>query len=576
MGHNDIKQLKILIVEDDLIDRKQLERLLSKSELSTSEVNHTEYLQNALDLLDKEDFDIVLLDLNLPDSNGLDTLIKISEKHPRVANIVVTGLDDESFGLKSVAKGAQDYLVKGEFNMEMLNKSIYYAIERKKAELAMREREAQYRLLFESANEAIFIVKGEQLLDCNPPTLSIFGCAKEQIVGQPLLQFSPELQPDGQDSIEKVQEKINLALEGSPQFFEWRFNRCDKIPFDAEVSLNLLDLSGETLLQAMVRDITERKRAAEALRLAYEKLEGANREMKEMQSQMVQSEKLASIGQLAAGVAHEMNTPVGFTASNFETLQSYMKKIRDLLKMYDELASQIESSEKEILLNKVGAIGEYRKDKKIDFVLEDIQGLFDDSKEGLERVTGIIQNLRDFSRIDQIESFDEHNINEGIEATLVVAMNEIKYYADVKTDFAEVPAIYCNSGQINQVFLNILVNAAQAIKSKQRNENEKGTITIRTYSNTEEVICEIEDDGPGIETDKLTKVFDPFFTTKPAGKGTGLGLSVSYDIIVTKHKGKLFVESTLGKGTKFTIRLPVGSKKASDKKEEVVAEMTSN
>jgi len=569
MSPNGTKPLKILIVEDDLIDRKQLERLLSKSVLSTSEVKCTEYLENALELLDQDDFDIALLDLNLPDSKGIDTLVKVSERHPRTANVVITGLDNENLGLKAVAKGAQDYLVKGDFNIQMLSKSIYYAIERKKAELAMRESEAQYRLLFESANEAIFIVKGEQLIDCNPSTLRTFGCTKEQIVKQPLLQFSPELQPDGKDSIEKVQEKINLTLEKKPQFFEWRCKRYDGTPFDAEVSLNPLELSDGVLLQAMVRDITERKRAAEALRLAYEKLEKANRELKEMQSQMVQSEKLASIGQLAAGVAHEMNTPVGFVASNFQTLQSYMNKFRDLLTLYDELASEVESSEKEMLLNKVSVIDKSRNTMKIDFIIKDIQGLFDDSREGLERVTNIIQNLRDFSRIDQAEFFDEYNINEGIKATLVVARNEIKYYTDVKTELSEVPAIYCNSGQINQVFLNILVNAAQAIKARQ-GEGEKGTITIRTYSSANEVVCEIEDDGPGIDSDKLTKIFDPFFTTKPAGKGTGLGLSVSYDIIVTKHKGKLLVDSAVGKGAKFTIKLPISNKKADGKKEEAV------
>ncbi len=575
MSPNGIKQLKILIVEDDLIDRKQLERLLSKSDLSTSEVKHTEYLENALELMDQDDFDIALLDLNLPDSNGIDTLIKVSEKHPRTATVIITGLGGVGLGLKAVAKGAQDYLVKGEFDIQMLSKSIYYAIERKKAELAMRESEAQYRLLFKSANEAIFIVKGEQFIDCNPSTLRIFGCTKEQIEGQPLFQFSPELQPDGRDSIEKAQEKINLALEKKPQFFDWRCKRYDGMPFDAEVSLNPLALSGGVLLQAMVRDITERKRAAEALRLAYEKLEKANRELKEMQSQMVQSEKLASIGQLAAGVAHEMNTPVGFVASNFQTLQSYMNKFRDLLTMYDELASEVESSKKEILLNKISVIDKSRNAMKIDFILKDIQGLFDDSREGIERVTNIIQNLRDFSRIDQAEFFDAYNINEGVEATLVVAKNEIKYDADVKTELSKVPAIYCNSGQINQVFLNIIMNAAQAIKSQQRGENEKGTIAIKTYSTADKVICEIEDDGPGIDSDKLTKVFDPFFTTKPVGKGTGLGLSVSYDIIVSKHKGKLLVDSTVGKGSKFTIKLPISKKKVDDKKEEVAVAITS-
>jgi PAS domain S-box-containing protein len=315
--------------------------------------------------------------------------------------------------------------------------------------------------------------------------------------------------------------------------------------------------------QGILYDITERKRAEEAIRLAYEELEGAHRQLKETQSQLVQNEKLASIGQLAAGVAHEMNTPVSFVASNFQTLENYVRKIQDLLAMYDELVGQIEHLGKTELRNKAEGIGQFRDDRQIDFILEDIQGLFDDSREGLERVTDIIQNLRDFSRIDQPGSRDEYNVNEGIEATLVVARNEIKYDADVKTEFSELPLIFCHSGQINQVFLNILVNAAQAIKSQER--DEKGTITIRTYATEGEVVCEISDDGPGIPPDKLSKVFDPFFTTKPAGKGTGLGLSVSYDIVVNKHNGKLLVDSTVGEGTKFTIKLPIGTKENYEK-----------
>jgi signal transduction histidine kinase len=284
-----------------------------------------------------------------------------------------------------------------------------------------------------------------------------------------------------------------------------------------------------------------------------------------MQSKIIQSEKLASIGQLAAGVAHEMNTPVGFVASNFQTLESYIKKIQNLLAVYDGLIRKIETSKNTELLNKANAIGKSRNDMKIDFILEDIQGLFDDSKEGLNRVTNIIQNLRDFSRIDQPGSLDEYNLNDGVEATLVVAKNEIKYDAELKTELSEVPLVFCNSGQINQVFLNILVNAAQAIKSQER--DDKGTITIRTYATETGAACEISDDGCGIPPDSLPKIFDPFFTTKAVGKGTGLGLSVSYDIIVNKHKGELLVDSTVGKGSKFTIKLPIGEKEPNDNKE---------
>ena len=237
--------------------------------------------------------------------------------------------------------------------------------------------------------------------------------------------------------------------------------------------------------------------------------------------------------------------------------------------MYGELLGEIEASEKTELLDKANTIGKSQKDMKIDFILKDLPGLFNDSREGIDRITSIVQNLRDFSRIDQTGSLDKYNINDGIKATLVVAQNEIKYEADVETKLSEVPLILCNAGQINQVLLNILINAAQAIKSQER--DNKGTITIKTYVTDDDVVCEISDDGPGIEPDKLPKIFDPFFTTKPVGKGTGLGLSVSYDIIVIKHNGKLIVNSAVDEGTKFTIKLPLSKK---DAKNELEAENT--
>ncbi len=315
-----------------------------------------------------------------------------------------------------------------------------------------------------------------------------------------------------------------------------------------------------TSIDNLNREITERKKAEESLRLAYEELEKSNKELKETQSQLVQSEKLASIGQLAAGVAHEINTPVGFVASNFETLENYMKKIQELLQMYGELLGEIEASEKTELSDKTDTIGKSQTDMKIDFILKDLPRLFSDSREGIDRVTSIVQNLRDFSRIDQPGNLNKYNINDGIKATLVVAQNEIKYEADVRANLSKVPLILCDAGQINQVLLNIIINATQAIKSQKK--KDKGTITIKTYVTDDDVVCEISDDGPGIEPDKLSNIFDPFFTTKPVGEGTGLGLSISYDIIVIKHNGKLLVDSSVGEGTKFKIMLPLNEKGA--------------
>jgi len=393
----------------------------------------------------------------------------------------------------------------------------------------------------------------------------ILGCEEKDILHKDWCgNFVPE---QARDNVRIV---LSELLEGKIEQFEYHENPI--LNKDGEQRLiawhNAVLYKEEGQIEAILSsgdDITERKQAQETTRRAREELEETNKKLKETQSQMVQNEKLASIGQLAAGVAHEMNTPVGFVASNFQTLESYIKKIRELLEIYNELTTEIETAEKTELLNKTNLINKFCDDKKIGFILEDIQDLFDDSREGIKRITGIIQNLRDFSRIDQSGSRDEYNLNDGINATLMVARNEIKYDADIETDFSEIPAVFCNSGQINQVFLNVLVNAAQAIKSQEKDKN--GTIKVKTYATDEHVVCEICDDGPGIPPDKLSKIFDPFFTTKPVGKGTGLGLSVSYDIIVNKHNGELLVDSTLGKGAKFTIKLPINRTKENDLKE---------
>ncbi len=281
----------------------------------------------------------------------------------------------------------------------------------------------------------------------------------------------------------------------------------------------------------------------------------AYQEIKKVESQLIQNEKLASIGQMAAGVAHEMNTPVGFVSSNFQTLRKYMDHFLELFKMYEELGSAVEDGAKERRLEILQGIHATRNRMKIEFILDDIGQLFDDSQEGLERVTAIVQNLRNFSRVDQVDAVSEYDMNQGIESSLMVARNAIKYDADVELDLGSVPVIQGNGGQINQVILNICVNAAQAIKGQER--EDRGTIKLRTFVDGDFVVCEIKDDGPGIAPEHLKKVFDPFYTTKPVGVGTGLGLSVSHDIIVNKHKGQLLVATEMGQGTTFTIKLPL-------------------
>ncbi len=329
------------------------------------------------------------------------------------------------------------------------------------------------------------------------------------------------------------------------------------------ISVVPTEIDGRRHLVVAFTDISKHKQSEAEVRMAHAELEKSLKDLQVMQSQVIQNEKMASVGTLAAGIAHEINTPVGFVAGNFDALQSHVNKIVTLFNEYLSLTTMVKSGTAKDRLAQEKKIARLYEEGKLDFVLSDIQPLFDESKEGLQRVTDIVQNLRDFSRIDQSEDCEKYNLNKGIKSTLIVAANKIKYDADIETDFSELPEIVCYSNQINQVLLNILVNAAQAIQSQNR--EDRGTITIKTYATESDAICEITDDGPGIPSEILSDIFNPFFTTKPVGEGTGLGLSVSYDIIVTKHKGIFLVDSTVGKGTTFTIKLPIVLDKDSEK-----------
>lgn len=283
--------------------------------------------------------------------------------------------------------------------------------------------------------------------------------------------------------------------------------------------------------ERITKELTAEK---EEQRILIKKLESAR-------NQLLQSEKLASIGQLAAGVAHEINNPIGFVNSNLISLEKYALDLLSLVDCYSQV-------EKELAPTSLLKIREKKQEIDLSFLREDIIDLLTESKDGTIRVKKIVQDLRDFSRAGEAE-WKLFNVHEGIESTLNVVRNEIKYKAEVIKQYGLIPPIMCIPSQLNQVFLNLLVNAVQAIP-------EKGTITITTRHVKDVVEVLITDSGVGISDEIKSKIFDPFFTTKPVGKGTGLGLSVTYGII-ERHSGNISVQSKVNEGTTFTIALPV-------------------
>lgn len=274
-----------------------------------------------------------------------------------------------------------------------------------------------------------------------------------------------------------------------------------------------------------------------------EQLTAALGKMEQAQSQLLQSEKMASIGQLAAGVAHEINNPVGYVNSNLGTLKTYVGRLLEILEIYTEL---------EPFLKEAPELKQRLADAKakadLEYLRTDVLDLLHESEDGLARVRRIVSDLKDFSHVDSVE-WQEVDINAGLESTLNVVWNEIKYKAEVVKEYGQLPLVRCVGGQINQVIMNLLVNAAQAIE-------ERGYINIGTRTEGDQVVIEISDTGKGISPDSLSRIFEPFFTTKPVGKGTGLGLSIAWDI-VHKHGGSIVASSEKGQGTTFKLTLPV-------------------
>ncbi len=280
-------------------------------------------------------------------------------------------------------------------------------------------------------------------------------------------------------------------------------------------------------------------------------LDKALKELKDTQSQILQSEKMASIGQLAAGVAHEINNPIGFVGSNLATLNDYLKDFNKLLDQYNLIKNELKNfgitNLPDNIKNLFDSIEKFENDIDIEYLKEDIPELLKDCAEGTERVRKIVGDLKNFAHPGN-EKIKLMDINKGIESTLNVVNNEIKYKAKVIKDFGDIPMVEGFSQQINQVFMNILVNAAQAIE-------KTGEIHIKTELEGKGVKISISDTGSGIDEKNISKIFDPFFTTKPVGKGTGLGMNIAYNII-KKHKGSIDIKSKPGSGTTFIIRLP--------------------
>ncbi|GGZ53021.1 sensor histidine kinase [Lysobacter xinjiangensis] len=290
-------------------------------------------------------------------------------------------------------------------------------------------------------------------------------------------------------------------------------------------------------------DISMRSARERELQQRHDELERTYKRLAGTQEQLLQSEKMASIGQLAAGVAHEINNPIGYVHSNIGTLREYMGALFGLIDAYSTaLASPDPAAHRDELLAQ-------REKLDIEFILGDLPQLLDESREGIERVTRIVQDLKEFSHVGRNETMRPSDLVKGLESTLNIVWNDLKYKVQLEKIYGDMPLVECLPSEVNQVFMNLLINAGQAI-------TERGVITLACGQENGEAWVSVADTGCGIPEDALGRIFDPFFTTKPIGRGTGLGLAICYRI-VEKHHGRIEVQSTVGMGTTFRVVLPI-------------------
>jgi PAS domain S-box-containing protein len=414
-----------------------------------------------------------------------------------------------------------------------------------------------HELILSTAGEGIYGLDTKGITTfVNPAAAKMIGWKPDELIG--LHQHSVLHHSKNDGSPYPVTECPIYATfhDGNVHLVENEvFWRKDGSSFPVEyTSTPIKNAEGETEGAVIVfRDITERNKAEETLKIAHKELEKkveertaelhlAYEQLKSTQNRIIQQEKLASIGQIAAGVAHEINNPTGFVASNLSSLKKYIHKLISYIEFCSNL---IKEKNDEVSVQKLLT---QQKSLRIDFLCEDIQNLIDESIDGTSRISKIVQGLKNFARPDQKE-YLEADINECLETTINIVWNELKYKCELIREYGDVTPLKCYPQQLNQVFMNLLVNAAYSIENQ-------GKITIKSWQDNGLIHVSVADTGSGIPKENISRLFDPFFTTKPVGKGTGLGLSISYDII-KKHHGEILVESEVGKGSTFSVILPV-------------------
>lgn len=593
----------ILVVDDDRFSRAILINALEKDGYVCREAKDG---VEALEMYQAQTPDLILMDVEMPRMGGVEACRRIRELEDssHVMILFITGHDESSDTIEQAfAAGGDDYLLKP-VNLVVMRQRLGRMLEHSalmrrilfQNDMLLQMRQISFDFLQERDVQATLGRVLQQSLRLTSSALgAVYLLNEKENCMHLAVQEGISLEPIAV-CIAKGRHMVGRAWEKAEPFFVNEYSTWeDRLQGSAwsdlchmaalpltrggivfgvmvlgrrreqgeftearkNVLIQLADLlalvvDNARIMEALEEEVKRRECAQREVEETNGELSLALTTLQQAQSKMVQQEKLAGVGQLAAGVAHEINNPLGFVSSNFSMLQRYVERLCELIEAYKNALEQAEVEEAAQAV--VAGMREKEKSAKLELMLEDLPELFEETKDGIERIGKIVKALRAFSRVDSLDQFGEYDLNSGLDTTLIVARNEIKYVAKIEKKLASLPMIQAIGSQINQVLLNLLVNAAQAIQAEGR--EGQGTIRIQTFQEEDWVRCSIYNDGPPIPEDIRDRLFEPFFTTKPVGKGTGLGLSISYEIVVQKHHGEIFFTSDES-GTEFVLRLPV-------------------